>query len=561
MYEHYELRRAENMTDPVEKQQRPITTIPDCDRHTEPRAAIGTPERDAQQSETMLNHAAQTEIGQGLSLREIEMCNCKNSNGSADDSRTTVVYSEVCKVHSPAKSVSTEVPCDDGCDSDKLTELEHVIDEQMEDKTLNSSSDLVQSIIEKKLLESSESGVITTEPTSDKTDKPMSRHGSLDYIPVRDVGENLVQDDNTDRSEGLPSSISVSETASPERVSEGLNPVNERESELSDRSELYLTPSEATSPKKVLDKTDTIISDEVTTDDPKHVAINIVNDVLTIALETVRLKTDDDTDSGAISGGLNSEGNTPNGREDLEQDIEDIVDHKHKIETIAVDLISDIIDAVVSKSEGINNTVEETTLDKEKYSKIEQDFLPVDNEFIVPNETEHEKEVEKEINIDEENAKNELQRLEAEIPEEEPVEVPSISTISENISLANKKEQEILQEVEKSTDNDREKRRVSLPGSSDITSDMQRGEGVASQGTNTSTSPKRPRSASTSTQVDSNHFGKRFEIVLKLIICIGRKSRHYGTLLELSAVSIAVKDKIKSMLPQNIYRIVKKVFV
>ncbi|CAH4033667.1 unnamed protein product [Pieris brassicae] len=460
MYEHYEQRRADNITDPAERQQRPISTISGWDRHTEPRPSRVSPERDVKQN--VLNHGAQTEIGKGLSLREIEMCNCKSN----DDSRTTVVYSEVCKVHSPAKN--TQVP-DNGCDSDK-----NELDEQ--------SDSIVQSIVENKLLESSESGIVAED---EKTDKPISRQGSLDYIPVRDVGEHLAND-NTDKSEGLPSSLSASETASPERVSEGLNPVNERESELSDRSELYLTPSEATSPKKVQDKTD--LADDVT-DDPKNVAINIVNDVLTIALETVRLKTDDDTDSGAISGGLNSEGNTPNGREDLEHDIEDIVDHK-QVETIASELVSDIIDAVVMKSEMPEGP-------REDYIKSE---LAIDNEFIVPNETEHEKEIENEIDIDEENEKNEQSSERPRSILEPKPEIPSISTISENISLANK-EQDIQEDK---CDNDREKRRVSLPGS-EITPDL-RGESIASQGTNTTTSPKRPRSASTSTQVDSNHF-------------------------------------------------------
>ncbi|XP_045504943.1 neurobeachin isoform X4 [Colias croceus] len=511
MYEHYEQRRADNITDPAERQQRPISTISGWDRHADVKNRVAPDSEDnadtspnTNRKQNVLNHGAQTEIGKGLSLREIETCNCKKSNESVDESRTTVVYSEVCKMHSPAKSVSTEVPCDEGCDSDKNTELEHVIDETTEDKTLNSNNELVQSLEENKHQENSESGVVTTELDSDKTDKPLSRQGSLDYIPVRDVGENLSKDDNTDKSEGLPSSLSVSETASPERVSDGLNAINERESELSDPSELYLTPSEATSPKKIQDKTDNSIPDEVSTDDPKHVAINIVNDVLTIALETVRLKTDDDTDSGAISGGLNSEGNTPNGREDLEQDIEDIVSQKQRVESIASELVTDIINSVVSQSEEKHSEIIEKSSHKE-LTKTEEDLVPIDNEFIVPTENEHEKEGEKERNINEENAKNERERVETSESEQKPPE-PSISTISENISLANKKEQENLQESEKSGDNDREKRRVSLPGDSDMKQEGLRSDGVASQGTNTSTSPKRPRSASTSTQVDSNHF-------------------------------------------------------
>ncbi|XP_063831784.1 neurobeachin-like [Ostrinia nubilalis] len=510
MYEHYEQRRADNITDPAERQQRPISTISGWDRHADARV----PDADSVASspvsirkQNVLNHAAQTEIGKGLSLREVEACSCKT-----DDRTTQVVYSEVCKVHSPKR---TEVP-PDGCDSVKCTdsEVEHAIDEEPEHKLLNADSELVDSIInENKYLESSESGIATVE-NSEKTDKPLTRQGSLDYIPVRDVGDGVSKDDNTDKSEGIPSSLSASETASPERVAE-LNIVTERESELSDPSELYLTPSEATSPKKTQDKTDIHIPDD-DSDDPKHVAINIVNDVLTIALETVRLKTDDDTDSGAISGGLHSEGNTPNGREDFEHEIEEIIDEKRMAEAIANELVDDIISKVVSieedkvEDENVNNTSDDNSPQRVIPSDHphEGNVLPLDGEFLVNSrKEEEEKTTETEIvdEVSEENAKNESQRVEMPTEEEPKTpEIPPISTISENISLANKKEQE--SEEERNREGEREKRRVSLPGDGEMKQDSNRSEGVASQGTNTSTSPKRPRSASTSTQVDSNHF-------------------------------------------------------
>lgn len=503
MYEHYEQRRADNITDPAERQQRPISTISGWERRADGPQPAPTPDREL----GVLHHAAQTEIGKGLSLREVEACSCDKS----DDRTTQVVYSEVCKVHSPVKQ-NTEVP-PDGCDSVKCTdsEVEHAIDEEPERKMLGADSELVDSIInDNKFLESSESGIGTIE-NSEKTEKPLTRQGSLDYIPVRDIGDGVTKDDNTDKSEGIPSSLSASETASPERVAE-LNVVTERESELSDPSELYLTPSEATSPKKIQDKTDIHISDE-DSDDPKHVAINIVNDVLTIALETVRLKTDDDTDSGAISGGLHSEGNTPNGREDFEQEIEEIIDEKRQAETIANELVNDIISSVISREEDKieNDNVNSATDDNSPQRVIPSDHphegnvLPLDGEFLVNSRNEEEK-TESEIpdEVSEENAKNESQRLETEAQEPKTPEIPPISTISENISLANKKEQETEEERRE----EREKRRVSLPGDGEMKQDGARSEGVATQGTNTSNSPKRPRSASTSTQVDSNHFGK-----------------------------------------------------
>ncbi|XP_053616649.1 neurobeachin isoform X5 [Plodia interpunctella] len=523
MYEHYEQRRADNITDPAERQQRPISTISGWDRPARAPGAPGAPgapratscpgspsSPSSNRKQNVLNHGAQTEIGKGLSLREVEACNCKTNE--SEDSRTTVVYSEVCKVHSPIKH---EVPRD-GCDSDKCT------DSVDESKLLNADNELVQSIIsENKLLESSESGIGTE--NSEKTDKPLTRQGSLDYIPVRDVGENITKDDNTDKSEGIPSSLSASETASPERVAE-LNITAERESELSDPSELYLTPSEATSPKKT-EKTDVNIPEEIS-DDPKHIAINIVNDVLTIALETIKLKTDDDPDSGAISGGLHSEGNTPNGRDDFEQEIEDIIEDNRTAETIANEVISDIISTVVTKCEdevenliGTTDAIEDTEhssniTDENSPQRVipsdhphEGNVLPLDGEFLVNSRCEEPEKVETDITdkITEENAKNDSHRVDMPSPEEHTTpEIPPISTISENISLANKKEQE--HEEERNRDLERDKRRVSLPDDSEMKQDGIRNDGMSTQGTNTTSSPKRPRSASTSTQVDSNHF-------------------------------------------------------
>lgn len=545
MYEHYEQRRADNITDPAERQQRPISTISGWDRHTD-RHTDGQKSRILQDTDdsvesspvsirkqNVLNHAAQTEIGKGLSLREVESCSCSKPQ---EEPRTTVVYSEVCKVHSP-KHVNTDVPSvDDGCDSVKVTdstsETEHAIDEaetsaEQNPALLNTDNELVESIIiESKLLESSESGIGTI--AEEKSEKPLTRQGSLDYIPVRDVGDNVsTKDDNTDKSEGLPSSLSVSETASPERNVDGLN-ATERESELSDPSELYLTPSETTSPKKIQDKTD-ILDDDC--DDPKHIAINIVNDVITVALETVKLKADDDTDSGAISGGhsgVHSEGNTPNGREDFEHEIEEIISEQRTAETVANELINDIVSTVVAKCEETDRPSIETESvvaeddiaeDNSPQRVIPSDHphegnvLPLDGEFLVNSRKEEPakestEETEIKDEVSEENLKNESQRVETDLAEEHKTpEIPPISTISENISNleANKQEQE--DEEERSRDSERDKRRVSLPGDSEMKQDSNR-EGVASQGTNTSTSPKRPRSASTSTQVDSNHFGK-----------------------------------------------------
>ncbi|KAL4710138.1 hypothetical protein ACJJTC_006435 [Scirpophaga incertulas] len=460
MYEQYEQRRADNITDPAERQQRPISTISGWDRPERPERPEHNEHSEHAEHPERPERAAQADLGAGLSLRDV-------------------------------------IPHDDS------------------------------------KLESTESGIATVD-NSERTDK-LTRQGSLDYIPVRDVGDVVSKDDNTDKSEGIPSSLSASETASPERVAE-LNVVTERES-LSDPSELYLTPSEATSPKKSQDKTELNPLDDF--DDPKNIAINIVNDVLSVALETVRLKADDDTDSGAISGGLHSEGNTPNGRDDFAHDIEDIVSEKLTAEDIANEIVNDILSRIASKDgrdedlkgvddencngsrekrvnsvENVNRAEErdvEETEDSSPQRVIPSDHphegnvLPLDGEFLV-NSRDDIKRVSPEVVNDvlEENAKNDNQRVDGEIGEPKTPEIPPISTISENISLANKSEQT---ELDLGREGDRDKRRVSLPGDAERKQDGARCEGDSAQG-NAAASPKRPRSASTSTQVDSNHFAE-----------------------------------------------------
>ncbi|CAH0397224.1 unnamed protein product [Chilo suppressalis] len=482
-------RRADNITDPAERQQRPISTISGWDRAPPPAPAPISASVSVSAT-GVLHHAAQTEIGDGLSLRDVSSCPCGPG--------TDPLYSEVCKLHSPKKPRSVEI--------------EHAVDED-ERKSIEADDELVDSIMnDNKFLESTESGIATVE-NSEKTDKPLTRQGSLDYIPVRDVGDDVSKDDNTDRSEGIPSSLSASETASPERNAEP-NATAERESELSDPSELYLTPSEATSPRRSNDEAETIVSEEIT--DPKHVAADIVNDVLTVALETVRAKTEEDPDSGAISGFLHSEGDTPNGREDLEQEIEDIVEEKQTAETVAAEILNDILANMVLKdtNEEEESDVNKMTEDNSPQRVLPSDHphegnvLPLDGEFLVSSVREEEVKTEPEIvtDVSEENAKNVSQRMD--IPEQEEPEtpeIPPISTISENISLANKSEQT---DDDRSRESERDKRRVSLPGDSEMKQDGTRSEGVATQGTNTSTSPKRPRSASTSTQVWRSHSTK-----------------------------------------------------
>lgn len=433
MYEHYEQRRADNITDPAERQQRPISTISGWDRHADaPRqpqdVAVEQNEHNEHDDDVprtgVLNHAAQTELGPGHSLRDVG-----------------------------------DMPS-----YDEQTSREHAIDEVVE-------------IREDPLIESSESGVGTLE----------ERAPSLDYIPVRDPDSAEVV--GRDDSEGLPSSLSGSPAPPPPGSS------------LSDRSELYLTPSSAASPRR---------KDQ----DPRLVARDLVDRVLSAALHSVGLQSDDDPDSGALSA------NTPSAPEDLEDD-------KRPAEIIATDIVMDIVNEAVTRVEGeekINSSIaniDETaddvpvkdepekasptrTIDGDTPTETELPLDSPERNFLVETKEEIEKtEPEKdedEKTIDENESKE--TENENEVPEEEkPIEIPPISTISENI--ANK-------ELEtEDRESERDKRRVSLPGDGEMKQDSNRENGT-SQGTNTNTSPKRPRSASTSTQVDSNHFGMVF---------------------------------------------------
>lgn len=600
MYEHYEQRRADNLTDPTEREQRPISTISGWEQPThmaKPTNTMASNDDSSDDSfatprnQNVLNHGAQTELGKGLSLREIEgeECICVKNNNSVNNlnkenidkvvvsenngnvvTRTTgdiVEYSEVCKIHSPIKhsnSISEKSEArDSGCDNDKIlkdnsnnetycngggerspvesADKSRLVIRDNEETLLNDSSNKMGSLVSN--LEVSDvnidmhitDGLETSESVRLDEEKTLTREGSLDYIPVRDTDSSILKIDNSsEKSEGIPSSLSASETASPQRT-DALNTEHvgtERESELSDPSELYLTPSEATSPGRQVDKCDINIAetDESRTNDPNDIAINIVNDVLTIAVETVKLKTEDDPDSGAISGDVTQDdGNALDGVENNKSETESILKETPASDphVIANEIVSDILSNALSQT---NIKISEVTVEKTDDSSPQRvipsdhphegNVLPLDGDFIRDSSSKTEElhgnntnQTESDI-VSAENIKNETQRSEESLRMSEQSsspEIPPISTISENISLGKQQESESKEEFSNeriTTTNDREKnRRVSLPGETGKKLDQDQQEPANGQGLGAANSPhKRPRSASTSTQVDANHF-------------------------------------------------------
>lgn len=655
MYEHYEQRRSDNITDPAERQQRPISTISGWDQpSTTSGVSSSTDTRYPQLSDGQetsedsptefqnptprwINHGSQTEIGKGLSLREIQDgkqqdCSCSRNmtnhsdvnksaseadDSNVDETRTNfedVEYSVVCKVHSPEKH-SKQIDNDSGCDSDKHSIINCDNIPNVELKLCNGNSDdspvklseekanEIKKTLENQLFEQKEvaeeiikeilnnsekllnqchspeldSNSLTTLSTDDKAvnhvdnhtsdnfnvdsnslrtpERNFSQDGNLDYIPVKDIDhilETIKNDRKNDHSDNAGcSSLSASETTSPKREMDFLevSAPNDRETDVSEPSEAYLTPTETTSPNKLSDvETDKVKEeklDEIVDDSPANIALSVVEDIINSAIETVILKTgadhpdrDKEVEETSASVVEISKPELLVSLETSENEIVQLPDAESKLDndlnnekTDSENIIAEII-----SNENISHIISPIQSD-------EGDVIPIDGDLIADSKIpsilkSDDKDMSKLNNNDSktvneqhsmlqnENAKNEknqsdtekLENPNTENVETEPSspEIPPISTISENISLSNNDAQNLHHEEEEyQTEHIREggdremSRRVSLPEDSATSQDHSLSGDSSSKQTNVCNgSPqKRPRSASTSTQVDSNHFG------------------------------------------------------
>lgn len=667
MYEHYEQRRSDNITDPAERQQRPISTISGWDQPSTtsgvsssadtryPQLSDGqetsedSPTEFQNPTPRWINHSSQTEIGKGLSLREIQDgkpqdCNCSKNisnhsdvnksdnnvnDSNVDEIRTNyeeVEYSVVCKVHSPEKH-SKQIDNDSGCDSDKHSIINCDNINNVDVKLCNGNSDdspiklsdekvseikktLENQLIEQKeaaeeiikeILNNSEkllnqchspelnSNSLTTLSTDEKAvnhvdnhasdtfkldsnslrspERNFSHDGSLDYIPVRDIDhiyETIKNDQKNDNSDNAGcSSLSASETTSPKREMDflGVSVPNDRETDISEPSEAYLTPTETTSPNKLTDNTvvekEEKLNEIIDDDSPASIAISVVDDIINSAIETVILRTGADHPNMEKEDVNITDISKPELLVSLEMPESCQNPENHISESDDVILNSDPPENILNNDFSNEKTEIQDIITNENISHIispvqsdEGDVIPIDGDLIADSKissilkTDDSDNMSKLNNNDcktineqhdmvqNENAKNEKNQSEGDKIENNTQEntetgpsspeIPPISTISENISLANNDAPNIHHEEEEyQSDHLREGnerdmgRRVSLPEDSATSQDHSISGDSSSKQTNicNGSPQKRPRSASTSTQVDSNHFGKNFQVL------------------------------------------------
>nr|XP_022900222.1 neurobeachin isoform X1 [Onthophagus taurus] len=217
MYEHYERQRTDNITDPLVRQQRPISTISGWD----------------QQQETVVQNGyhQETQWQNTASLREIEksdpVCNCDfnsptsegspasfitkrdDSEGVSLDSRTSDLYSDV-KIgkespfsqDSPLKSQITESPVCNGIHTESSSSFggsptkNDLIDEESKEELING---IVQDIITKseKLLEENELEMNDTPSPINRIEDEIKKENNEEISEDESKSEitNVIKDD------------------------------------------------------------------------------------------------------------------------------------------------------------------------------------------------------------------------------------------------------------------------------------------------------------------------------------------------------------------------------
>ncbi|XP_065158028.1 neurobeachin isoform X5 [Atheta coriaria] len=258
MYEHYERQRADNITDPLVRQQRPISTISGWEQQNETvangyhdegkwsnsSAALQEIDQASEKTEPMCNCELNTPISQGSPSSF--MTKRDDSEGVSLDSRTSDLYSDV-KLGkesplSPESSTKSSPICN-GVHSESCTSVtseKHPEDEEDED---DPKAKIIEEIVEEILLKSEKMLEIVAQ--DDGTLSPVVQDEEI----VQAVNEvvNNVNEAECDEKPCLPSSpenspkkdVSISVIDS--KMAEIIPTSPEKDSDLSER---YQTPTD-----------------------------------------------------------------------------------------------------------------------------------------------------------------------------------------------------------------------------------------------------------------------------------------------------------------------------
>lgn len=551
MYEHYERQRTDNITDPLVRQQRPISTISGWDQ-TPQVVANGYHQEEGHWEN---QNIALTEVDSDD--KPIPVCNCDlnspisegspasyltkrdDSEGVSLDSRTSDLYSDV-KIgkespysqDSPLKSQIVEedtletLPESPMCNgihtesspslgSPSKNEINDVIDEDKKNEII---SEIVQEILTKseKLLEDNLNDVQEDMGTISPVvicDEEIAQAVNEVVSVASDVKSEIIDsqavDSKPSSTENSPKrKVSIVEFSSMENESTSATAADyvdaemptspEREVPDSDLSERYLTPTEMTEERKdddsnVLNEEKEIIitlkdeENETADDSNATEASDVVEEVCenTCSKEEITSEVDLNSTDNLVNTNVNKD-NQEHVREIVDSIIESITDSKneHKSDeatesvsqdvpiitnsAVSVEIVPSSVDSSLSNenTQSDNNSNENTSPNKvEDDSTPIVENIPTISQICDPSHFQSEA-VDNNVIINNNNNNNESN-------------VSPIKTTEET------------------------KRRISLPSN---TLEGQAQEAVRENVPQTSPHP-RPRSASTSTQVDPNHFG------------------------------------------------------
>lgn len=501
MYEHYERHRADNITDPLVRQQRPISTISGWDHHTQT-----VPNGYHHEDQRWQNPAASPQEILQDSGKNDQICNCdfstpisegspasftakhEDSEGVSIDSRTSDLYSDVklgkdspFSQDSPMKSQiaeetpeSTEIIQDSpicngilhtesspslGTPEKNADDLKTAIVEEIVQEILTKSEKLLEKNLEQVKSELViTSTVIVDEIVQAATDVVNNvENFEKKHEETKSSSSNFPSEQNTPKHEA---SVTEETHSSPPKslVDSEIPASPEKEVQDSDLSERYLTPTE------MVENTEKVEDDVLGVKEVEPSSKG----------EAVQKEEENNADT---SKGSNFK--------DFQESLSDSVANQ---EQIALD------ENVNSDSKNVSETV------------------PIVENISAVSVTDSEPSI-TEPSLEKPNVEDESDRI-SEAATTQVENIPTISEICDPTPFAAGDDK--IQPTEDNNNGESQpttpfktgeepKRRISLP-SNTVEGQLQENgsDGVA----NSASPQKRPRSASTSTQVDPNHFGK-----------------------------------------------------
>lgn len=507
MYEHYERHRADNITDPLVRQQRPISTISGWDHHTQT-----VPNGYHHEDQRWQNPAASQEILQENGKSD-QICNCdfstpvsegspasftakhEDSEGVSIDSRTSDLYSDV-KIgkdspfsqDSPMKSQiaeetpeSTEIIQDSPiCNGILHTESSPSLgspEKNAEDLKTAIVEEIVQEILTKseKLLEKnleqvkSELVITSTVIVDEIVQAATEAVNNVEEVEkkqeeTKSISSNLPSEQNTPKHEA--SFTEETQSSPPKSLVDSETPASpEKEIPDSDLSERYLTPTEmAENTEKVEDED----------------------------LGAIEVEKDNNPDTSK----------DPNSKDSRE-----------------------------SPSDPVANQ-EQITLEENSDSKNVSETVPIVENISAVSVADSEPSI-AESSLEKSNVADDSDRN-SEAATTQVENIPTISEICDPATFV--ADDEKKQEAEDNNNGESQpstpfksgeepKRRISLPSSA---AEIQGQENGSDSVANSASPQKRPRSASTSTQVDPNHFGKFYLFFYLLLLLLFIVCRSLG---------------------------------